>query len=79
MLNHAILALRLIALTGVLYHLAELLANLIQAYDTLKPAYIGYFLKQTTVRPLVGILIFSLTGFLSARIARWIVKSPGKD
>lgn len=67
---------RLIALAGVFYYGVELVANVLQSYDTVSPSYLGYYFKQQLARPVVGIVASVVLALLARRLGRWVGK-PG--
>ncbi|AHF93607.1 hypothetical protein OPIT5_28855 [Opitutaceae bacterium TAV5] len=69
---HALLALRLLAFTGLLVSLWALLANLAQSYDTFNPAYASYYWKQQLLRPVLGLALSLLVLFLARPLSRWL-------
>ncbi|WP_043588901.1 hypothetical protein [Geminisphaera colitermitum] len=68
----ALLALRLLALTGLLLSLWALLANLAQSYDTFNPSYAAYYWKQQLLRPTLGLALSLLVLLLARPLSRWI-------
>lgn len=65
--------LRLFIFGFAIVHLKTLLGNILQTYDTFNPRYIGYYLKQQCLQPLLGILIAILIWVLEDPILHWLI------
>jgi hypothetical protein len=74
MFRPALLLVRLLALCGVVVHLATLLANLAQSFDAFNPSYAGFFFKQQLARPLVGISLSLALAGCARPLARWLAR-----
>jgi hypothetical protein len=63
---------RLLALAGLAWAAATLLANVLQSWDAFNPSYWTYYLQQQLARPLIG-LVVSTALLLAARpVSRWL-------
>lgn len=75
--QRAVLALRAVALVGFLIYGIQLVGNVAQTYDAIYPSYLGYYVKQQLLRPLLGMGVFVLLGLLARRMGHWL--SRGLD
>lgn len=63
---------RLLALAGLAWFTAALLANVLQTWDTFAPSYWGYYLQQQLARPLIGLAVSTVLLLAARPLARWL-------
>jgi hypothetical protein len=74
MYRQALLLVRVLALAGVVFGAATLLANLVQSYDTFNPSYAGFFFKQQLARPVTVIALSLVLALLARPLARLLAR-----
>lgn len=67
-------ALRLLALTVLLFSIGALIANIAQTWDTFNPSYWGHYVQQQLARPLIGLVFSALVLFGARPLARWLAR-----
>ncbi len=73
-----VIAIRLLALAGLMIGVTTLLANVAQSYDTFVPSYAGFYFQQQLARPVIGIALSLTVAFFSGPLARLLARGSGK-
>ena len=73
-MNTALYHLRFVAYLLLLLGFGLLLRNLLLSYDTFNPSYLGYYLKQEVISPIIFILCGMFTRLAAQPIAKWLTK-----
>lgn len=58
-----------------LVHIGALLANLAQTWDTFNPSYVGHYVRQQLLRPLVGLALAGLVLLCEAPLTAWLASA----
>jgi hypothetical protein len=63
---------RLSMFIGTVIYGVGLLANIVETLDTFNPSYLRYYLRQQCLRPLLGMVVFTLLLLAEPKIASWL-------
>lgn len=68
----AILSIRLLALLFLAFAFWQGLVNLIETWRDFDPSYLGYFLENLLLRPVLAALVGALLWLFSRPLGKWL-------
>ena len=63
---------RLSMFIGIVIYGVGLLANILETFDTFNPSYLRHYVRQQCLRPLLGMVVFTLLLLAEPKIASWL-------
>jgi hypothetical protein len=63
---------RLLMFIGIVIYGVGLLANIVETLDSFNPSYWRHYVRQQCLRPLLGMVVFTLLFCAESKIASWL-------